>query len=410
MRKRISIDRLKIGMKVEKLDRSWLATPFLRHRFTITSSEQIEQLHASGVQQLDVDADDACQDSGSFMPAMPAGAETSQPISPTLEPEPPAIPFDEELPAARQVYKAAKLIIQQAMEDVRMGRALNMEAVSEVVGSMADSILRSPDALTSLTRLKQFDEYTFFHSVNTSALALSVGRHLGYARAPLLQLGTGMLLHDIGKTQIPVELLNKPGRYEADEFEIMKQHVLRGAEILSNTTGLTDMFLKPTLEHHERVDGTGYPHHRSKIDLSQFGLIAAIVDIYDAVTSDRCYHKGKTPHDTLQFLYQLGTRGHVDGALVQQFIQVVGVYPVGSCVSLNTGETATVKQFNHQAPIRPLVVLVTDEAGHRRSTPIDLDLSAQLGHPERTIASILDPTALGINPCTYLDSPSPHTS
>ena len=211
MRKRISIDQLKIGMKVEKLDRSWLATPFLRHRFTIASSEQIEQLHASGVQQLDVDVDDACQDSGSFVPAMPAEAEASQPIFPPLEPEPSTIPFAEELPAAREVYKAAKLIIQQAMEDVRMGRALNMEAVSEVVGSMADSILRSPDALTSLTRLKQFDEYTFFHSVNTSALALSVGRHLGYARAPLLQLGTGMLLHDIGKTQIPIEILNKPG-------------------------------------------------------------------------------------------------------------------------------------------------------------------------------------------------------
>jgi HD-GYP domain-containing protein (c-di-GMP phosphodiesterase class II) len=403
MRKRISIDQLTVGMKVEKLDRSWLATPFLRHRFTITSSEQITQLRSSGVQQLDVETDDACQDPGSCALAIPVKAETFQPIAPTPEPESPAIPFTEELPAAKQTYRAAKLVIQQAMEDVRMGRALNMEAVSEVVERMADSILRSPDALTSLTRLKNFDEYTFFHSVNTSALALSVGRHLGYERTPLLQLGTGMLLHDIGKTLIPIAILNKPGRYEAHEFEIMKQHVLRGAEILSSTTGLTDMFLKPTLEHHERVDGTGYPHHRSKIDLSQFGLIAAIVDIYDAVTSDRCYHKGKTPHDTLQFLYQLGTQGHVDGTLVQRFVQVVGVYPVGSCVSLSTGETAIVKQFNHEAPIRPLVVLVTDEAGRRRSTPLDLDLATQRRRPEQTIRSILDPSVLGINPRIYLD-------
>lgn len=403
MLKRISINQLKIGMKVEKLDRSWLATPFLRHRFTITSSEQIAQLQASGVRQLDVEADDGCQDSGSIAPAMPAEAEISMPISPTPKPEPATIPFAEELPAARQTYIAAKLVVQHAMEDVRMGRALNMEAVSEVVGSMADSILRSPDALTSLTRLKSFDEYTFFHSVNTSALALSVGKHLGYERAPLLQLGTGMLLHDIGKTLIPVEILNKPGRYEAHEFEIMKQHVLRGAEILSSTTGLTDMYLKPTLEHHERVDGTGYPHHRSKTGISQFGLIAAIVDIYDAVTSDRCYHKGKTPHDTLQFLYQLGAQGHVDGMLVQRFVQVVGVYPVGSCVSLSTGETAIVKQFNHEVPIRPLVVLVTDEAGNRRSTPLDLDLATQGRRPEQAIRSILDPAVLGINPRAYLD-------
>jgi len=403
MRRRIFIDQLKIGMTVEKLDRSWLATPFLRHRFRITSSEQIQQLHASGVQQLDVEADGADLDSGSLMPAMPAEAEPPQPIAPPLEPEPSTIPFAEELPAARQVYKAAKLIIQQAMEDVRMGRALNMEAVSEVVENMSDSILRNPDALTSLTRLKQFDEYTFFHSVNTSALALSVGRHLGYERVPLLQLGTGVLLHDIGKTLIPVEILNKPGRYEAGEFEIMKQHALRGAEILANTTGLNDMFLKPTLEHHERIDGTGYPHRRSKADISQFGLIAAIVDIYDAVTSDRCYHKGKTPHDTLQMLYKLGAQGHVDGTLVQQFVQVVGVYPVGSCVLLNTGETAIVKQFNHQAPIRPLVVLITDEAGHHRSTPHDLDLAAELRQEKQTIASILDPATLGIDPRTYLD-------
>ena len=403
MRKRISIDQLKVGMKVERLDRSWLATPFLRHRFTITSAEQIEQLHASGVQQIDVDAYDDRQESGSLVPAIPVEVEASPPIPPTPETEPSTVPFAEELPVARQVYKAAKLIIQQAMDDVRMGRALNIEAVSEVVGRMADSILRNPDALTSLTRLKQFDEYTFFHSVNTSALALSVGRHLRYARVPLLQLGTGMLLHDIGKTQIPVELLNKPGRYEADEFEIMKQHVLRGAEILSSSTGLTDMFLKPTLEHHERVDGTGYPHQRSKQDLSQFGLIAAIVDIYDAVTSDRCYHKGKTPHDTLQLLYRLGAQGHVDGVLVQQFVQVVGVYPVGSCVALNTGETAIVKQFNHEAPIRPLVVLVTDEGGRRRTTPVDLDLAAQFCQPKQKIASILDPINVGINPSLYLD-------
>lgn len=403
MRKKISIDQLTIGMKVEKLDRSWLATPFLRHRFTITSSEQIAQLQASGVRQLEVDTGDACQNFGSIAPAKESAAEIPQSTSPPMTPEPPAVPFAEELPAAKQTYAAAKSVVQHAMEDVRMGRALNMEAVSDVVENMADSILRNHDALTSLTRLKSFDEYTFYHSVNTSALALSVGKHLGYERAALLQLGTGMLLHDIGKTLIPIEILNKPGRYEAHEFEIMKQHVLRGAEILSSTTGLTDIFLKPTLEHHERVDGTGYPHHRSKIDLSQFGLIAAIVDIYDAVTSDRCYHKGKTPHDTLQFLYQLGDQGHVDGTLVQQFVQVVGVYPVGSCVSLSSGETAIVKQFNHQAPIRPLVVLITDERGSRRATPLDLDLATQHCRPEKTVRSILDPAVLGINPRAYLD-------
>ena len=140
MRKRISIDQLKVGMKCERLDRFWLATPFLRHRFTITSGKQIEQLRASGVQQLDVDVYDDCQESGLLVPAMPVGPDASQPIPPTLETAPSTTPFAGELPAARRVYKAAKLIIQQAMEDVRMGRALNIEAGSEVVGRMADRV------------------------------------------------------------------------------------------------------------------------------------------------------------------------------------------------------------------------------------------------------------------------------
>jgi hypothetical protein len=240
MRKRISIDQLKVGMKVERLDRSWLATLFLRHRFTITSAEEIEQLHASGVQQIDVDVHDDRPESGSLVPPMPVRTDVSLPIPPTPEIEPSAVPFAEELPVARQVYKVAKLIIQQAMDDVRMGRALNIEAVSEVVGRMADSILRNPDALMCLARLKQF-------------------------------------------------------------------------------------------------------------------------------------------------------------------IQVGGVYSVGSGVLLNTGEAAILKQFNHHVPLEPLVVLVTDEAGRHRSTPLDLDLAAQFRQSKKKIASILDPINVGITPSLYLD-------
>jgi hypothetical protein len=240
MRKRISIDQLKVGMKVERLDRSWLATPFLRHRFTITSAEQIEQLPVSVVQQTDVDVHSDRQESGSLVSAMPVGTEVSLLIPPTPETEPSAVPFAVELPVARQVYKAAKLIIQQAMDDVRMGRALNIEAVSGVVERIADSILRNPDALMCLTRLKQF-------------------------------------------------------------------------------------------------------------------------------------------------------------------IQVGGVYSVGSGVLLNTSETVIVKQFNHHAPIESLVVLITDKTGHHRSTPLDLDLAAEFRQRKKKIASILDPINLGINPSLYLD-------
>lgn len=392
-----------------KLDKSWMETPFLRHRMCVTELRQIDTLRSCGVRILDVETDEPEGPAPSdAVWAPPPEAISDQPLIQTLpEPEPsqeqPATSFEDELPAARQVYKAAKHIIEDAMQDVRMGRDINMEAVNTVVAGMADSVLRNPDALTSLSRVKRFDEYTFYHSVNTSLLALALGRNLGFDREALHHLGVGTLLHDIGKTKIPIEILNKPGRFEAGEFEIMQQHVMRGVEILSATTGLSDPFLKPTLEHHERVDGTGYPNRRKKSDLSEFGLIAAVVDIYDAITSDRCYHKAKPPHDALTFLYQLSQRRHVDGTLVQRFIQIVGVYPVGSCVDLNTGETAIVCKLNHEKPLEPHIIIVKSAGNTLLPKPEELNLSSQVRKPHRSIRAVLDPSAAGVNPSVYLD-------
>ena len=402
MHKRIHIDDLRPGMLVEKLDRSWLDTPFFRHKMTITSSDQIAQLKASGVHTLVVNIEEE------QTPHETTHAEpdiTSDPVftAPESVAAPSSATLEEELPNARQTYQAAKTIVQNAMHDTRLGRAINMDEVNRVVSDMSDSVLRNPDALTSLTRLKNFDEYTFYHSVNTSILAMSLGRHLEFDRTALHQIGVGSLLHDIGKTKIPPEILNKPGRFEPDEMEIMKQHVLRGVEVLSTTTGLGDSYLRPALEHHERVDGTGYPYRRVRSELSQFGMMAAVVDIYDAMTSDRCYHKGQAAHEALQFLYRLSLEGHLDAALVQQFIHVVGLYPVGSVVELNTGETGIVKEIHHHAPLAPVVLLVKSAGNTLLSNPRELDLVAQLEKPHRRITAILEPKQAGLNPTDYLD-------
>ncbi|WP_462076253.1 HD-GYP domain-containing protein [Nitrospira sp. CMX1] len=403
MNKRIGIDELKPGMLVEQLDRSWLNTPFFRHKMTITSANQIAQLKACGVRTLVVSIEEehtATQPVNAAPditddPAFTVPKETVSVLS--------IVGLEEELPIARQTYQAAKTIVQNAMYDTRLGRAINMDEVNRVISDMSDSILRNPDALTSLTRLKNFDEYTFYHSVNTSILAMSLGRHLEFDRTTLHQIGVGSLLHDIGKTKIPTEILNKPGRFKPDEMEIMKQHVLRGVEILSTTTGLGDSYLRPALEHHERVDGTGYPHRRVRRELSQFGMMAAVVDIYDAMTSDRCYHKGQAAHEALQFLYRLSLEGHLDAVLVQQFIYVVGLYPVGSVVELNTGETGIVKEVHHHAPLAPVVLLVKSAGNTVLSHPKELDLVAQVETPHRKIAAILDSRQVGINPTDYLD-------
>lgn len=369
--------------------------------------EQVEQLKACGVETLDISGELEA-DSPATEEGIHESSETSE--APPILTTPPivsSIPFEEELPAAKLVYTAAKNVIEEAMLDVRMGRDINMDAVNQVVSEMADSVLRNPDALTSLSRLKHFDEYTFFHSVNTSLLALSLGRNLGVDEALLHQLGVGTLLHDIGKTKVPLEILNKPGKYEAHEFEIMKQHVMRGAEVLSKTTGLTDNYLKPALEHHERVDGTGYPYQRQKCDLSQFGMIAAVVDIYDAITSDRCYHKAKPAHEALQFLYLISQKGHLEHTLVQRFIQIVGVYPVGSVVRLNTGEIAVVSRINRPTPLEPEVIVVKGPGNSLLSHPEQLDLAQPDETPRRSIVAVTDPVSTGINPTVYLDQEPP---
>ncbi len=402
MKKRISIDELQPGMLVEKLDQSWLSTPFFRHKMLITSQQQIAQLKASGVQTLVVRIEtEEIRNEPASEPTLvidPVLTTVAEPASTSL-----VVPFEDELPAARRVYQAAKTIVQNAMHDTRLGRAINMDEVNQVVSDMTESVFRNPDALTSLSRLKQFDEYTFYHSVNTSLLAMSLGRHLQLERSALHQVGVGTLLHDIGKTRIPSEILNKPGRFEPHEMEIMKQHVMRGVEVLASTTGLGDSYLRPALEHHERIDGTGYPYQRGRDQLSQFGLMAAVVDIYDAITSDRCYHKGRSAHEALQFLYRLSLDGHLDATLVQQFIHVVGVYPVGSVVDLNTGETGIVKKVNHHAPLAPLVLLVKNAGNTLLSSPQELDLSAQIEKPHRNITALPNPTQAGVDPTLYLD-------
>lgn len=402
MTKRIGIDELQPGMLIERLDRSWLSTPFFRHKMTITSHQQIAQLKACGVQTLLVRIDaEEVRDAHSAEQDIPNDSKV--PVVEESVSAQPVVPFEEELVVARQVYQAAKTVIQDAMHDTRLGRAINVEAVRTVVTDMTDSVFRNPDALSSLSRLKRFDEYTFYHSVNTALLAMSVGKSLGFDRSMLHLAGVGTLLHDIGKTKIPLEVLNKPGRFEAHEMEIMKQHVLRGVEVLACTTDLGDSYVQPALEHHERVNGDGYPHRRAQKDISQFGLITAVVDIYDAMTSDRCYHKGQPAHQALQLLYRLSLEGHLDPTLVQRFIQVVGVYPVGSVVELNTGETGIVKQVNHDAPLAPVVLLVKSAGNTLLSQPIEHDLSLNDNTPFRNVKAVLHPHQTGLDPTNYLD-------
>jgi HD-GYP domain-containing protein (c-di-GMP phosphodiesterase class II) len=330
-------------------------------------------------------------------PAVPA-----PPPFASFPPEP--APFDEELVRAKAIYLSAKSIIQDSMHDVRMGREVNLASVNEVVGGMVESLVRNRDSLTSLTRLKSFDEYTFYHSVNVGVLATSLGRHRGIEGDALIRLGAGALLHDIGKVMIPVEILNKPGKFTKEEFEVMKRHPEAGAEILAKTAGIAEETICPCLEHQERGDGKGYPYGKKLPEMSLNGLITQVADVYDAITSERVYHKAKPPYEVLRFLYNLGKSGELDLTIVQQFIQCVGIYPVGSFVELDSGERGIVLSLPPSGLLAPRVLIVFDQNGPVFPPCPVVDLSDPDVKPSRTICTVLDPAAFGVNPAAYLDS------
>lgn len=414
MQKWIPIEQLRVGMYVTRLDKPWMKTPFWFHRMRISSTDQIEALGACGVRSVEIDTEKGLDPPAragivaNVDPPVDLVAELSPKRGPGAggaSPAPSASEFSEDLRLARGVYRETKSVVQQAMLDVRMGRAIEMEAVSRVVERMVESILHNQEALSSLSRLKSFDEYTFFHSVNTAVLALAMGQSLGMPRGTLLQLGLGTLLHDIGKMKVPLEVLNRPARLEWSEREIVKTHVLQGVEVLlSSTVGLSDQALRPALEHHERVDGTGYPYGKRRAALSQFGLIGAVVDIYDAITSDRVYHKGILPHQALRQLHGLALEGNLDLQIVRAFVQVVGLYPVGTCVMLSTGEIGVVSRLDRAEPLKPTLLLIRDPAGSPISPPRTFELAAQSGPPVRSIEVVLNPQKVGVNPNDFLDN------
>jgi HD-GYP domain-containing protein (c-di-GMP phosphodiesterase class II) len=246
--------------------------------------------------------------------------------------------------------------------------------------------------------------------VNVGVLATSLGRHRGLEGDALIRLGAGALLHDIGKVVIPIEILNKPGKFTKEEFEVMKRHPEAGAEILAKTDGISEETICPCLEHQERGDGKGYPYGKHLSEMSANGLITQVADVYDAITSERVYHKAKPPYEVLRYLYELGQKGELDVTIVQQFIQCVGIYPVGSFVELDTGERGIVLSLPPSGLLNPRVLIVYDQQGPVLPPCPIVDLSATDLKSRRTIKMVLDPALFGVNPAAYLDSvPTPQS-
>ena len=300
----------------------------------------------------------------------PAQAPAAAAIAPTC--------MNDELVAAQEICARAKTAVVEMFSHVRMGRALELEHIGALVDDISSSIARHPNAFISLARLKSLNDYTYMHSVAVCALMIALGNQLNLPAALIRRVGMAGLLHDIGKMAIPGAILNKPGRLSGDELELVRTHPLEGEKTLLATSLLCDMVVDVCLHHHERIDGSGYPHQLAGDQISLFARMAAVCDVYDAITSDRSYNQGWDPAVAIQ---QMSTwDGHFDDEVFRAFLKSVGIYPVGSIVQLKSGSIGVVIEQHADSLLTPKIKLFFLPVLNIYITPKIIDLS----DPEQT--------------------------
>jgi len=259
------------------------------------------------------------------------------------------------------------------MRDIRLGRQIEVKQVTQQVKILSDSVFRNHNALTTINRLKNVDEYTFQHSVSVCVLLVTFAKHREMPDDTIEALGIGGFLHDIGKMKVPLEILNKKGRFNDAEFSIMKDHVPLGERIIKPLSGVPEIAMLVVSEHHERFQGGGYPRDLKDDAVSQYGQMASIVDVYDALTSNRCYHKGREPGEALRIMYDM--RGsHFNPSLLDDFIQSVGIYPVGTLLRLDNGYLGFVMAQNAENLLRPKLMLVRHVKDPQKPIQKDIEL------------------------------------
>jgi putative nucleotidyltransferase with HDIG domain len=380
MKVKIDVNDLEHGMFVSELDRPWTETPFLLQGVLIESREDIAEIQRlCDHVYIDVERSrEVIAPKLHTLAVNPPQAEKpkiNEVSVQVVEHEQEA--FRKELKVARKVHHRTRGYIDQLLEDVRLGNSLDTDTAKQLVGEMADSISRSPNAMLWLTHMKKRDEYTTVHCMNVCILALTFGRSLGLERTKLDQLGLGALLHDIGKMHVPLEILNKPGKLTDEEFDIVKTHSMSGYNLLHQKEDMPREVLDIVRSHHERINGRGYPDGLTGDLIDQLVQITSIVDVYDAITSDRCYHDGIAPHDALKNMFDwAGDNFAAD--LVEQFIKCLGIYPIGSMVELNTGHIGIVVSASEKTRLRPIILVVIKKNGQRYDVPRLLNLA----HPQ----------------------------
>ena len=378
MLKRIHVEDVRLGMFIHGFVGSWLDHPFWRNRFLLEDPQDLARIRASAVREVWIDVS-----RGADVPPEAPVAEAvpvSQDIAPLqaydervqrlLEP----VSQSEELQRAARLLASARGAVKHMFQDARMGRAIDQQVMRAVVDDIADSVTRNAGALISLARVKTADEYTYMHSVAVCALMVALARQLGLPDDETRAAGFAGLLHDVGKADIPLEILNKPGRLSDEEFAIVREHPRKGWERL-RAAGIDDaVALDVCLHHHERYDGTGYPDRLAGEGITLLARMGAVCDVYDAITSNRPYKAGWDPAESLKRM--ASWKGHFDERVFQAFVRSLGIYPVGSLVRLSNGRLAVVVEPSPRSLLKPVVKTVFSTRSGERVVPERIDRSA----------------------------------
>jgi len=301
-----------------------------------------------------------------------------------------------------EIYIDAIETVKEMVHAVHLDKAINMRQMNTTVQTMVDNILDNRDALMGLTCIKMYDEYTFAHSINTAILAISLGSFLSFGKSQIAALGVAALLHDIGKVNVPHEVINKPGKLTDEEWEVVKRHPIEGAMILSDTPGVTKLAMVAAFEHHQHGDVQGYPWIDDRLQQHPFSHIVSLADAYEALTAARVYYKVQiSPEQAIRILVK--KRGNVfDPTLVKAFVNMMGIFPIGTLLKLDTGEIGLVMHQTRDL-MRPRVLMLSKFDGSEKKTGAEISLLETVGGKyKRSVVGTLDPAVAKIDLKTYL--------
>ena len=423
--KTIAIEELKLGMYIERLDRSWLTTPFFRHRFILRDEEDIRLLKRYGIKRVVIDpakgldvekpADPHVVAEQTILPQpplpIPAPTAITMPAdshSNSAEHRPASIPSHEEVAIAGLVHSESVTAIQRIVEGITSAVRLDSPALSTMVTRIRDRLIANRSAMMTATRLQQlqrFDAHIFSHVVNVSVLAMAIGIEQDLDGQTLEELALGALLHDIGETRLPLNLFRKGEALTASERHLLHQHPPLGRTMIHESPEMTEAICRIILEHHERYDGSGYPSQLRGEAIAPLSQLVGLVDAYDALVTSRYGRPAVTPPQAIRQIYKLGLAGQFHKTQVEHMIQCLGVYPIGSLVELSTGERAVVVSTKPELSVKPSLKIICDAKGHPYPSPLLIDLSEPDEGPARAILRDLDPLQEDCCIETYLAAP-----